>query len=109
LSGSIEEARKIYLRALQIALDAHSTPIALDSLLGLARLQAQAGKIECALELSYYILNHPSITQETRDHAIEVCNKIQKKLTDIQIQATKEVALSRTFEEILNNFLVEYA
>ena len=109
LSGDINEARKIYLRAFQIALDAHSTPIALDSLLGLARLQAEAGKIEHALELLYYILNHPSSTQETRNRAIEVCKKIPKKFTDIQIQAIKEVALSRTFEEFLSNFLLEYS
>ena len=105
--SNLPEARNNFTKALRISLDAHSIPITLDILLGLARLQVQAGKPEHALELSYYVLNHPSITQETRDRAIEINNETRKLLTDTQIQAIKEDALNRTFEEIVMQFAHE--
>ena len=107
MAGNPTEARENYLKALRISIDSHSIPIALDSILGLARLQAQAGNIEHALELSYYVLDHPSSTQETRDRATEICDEAQKKMTDIPIHGIKENALTRTFEEIVNSVMVD--
>jgi predicted ATPase/transcriptional regulator with XRE-family HTH domain len=107
LSGDVDEARKIYLRALRISLDSKSIPIAMDSLLGLAHLRVRAGNPEGAFEISYHVLKHPSITQETRDCAIEVCDEAQKKMTDIRIQAIKADTLNRTFEETVSSVMLE--
>jgi len=107
ISGDLEEARKIYLRALRISLDAKSILIALDTLLGLARLQTGAGKPEHALEISYYVLNHPDITEETRDSAIEVRDQAQEMLGDNQVQGIKENVLDRPLEEIAKQFVQE--
>jgi len=106
-AGNLREARKIFLKALRISMDAHSIPIALESLLGLAYLQAQAGKTEHALELSYYILNHPSSTQETRDHANDLTIESGKLLTDTKIDGINKSVLSSSFEEIIKQFTLE--
>ena len=90
LSGNLDEARKIYLRALQTALDAHSTPIALETLLGLAHLYAQTDEPERTFELSFYILGHPSSIQETKDQAGKMASEMEKMLTNHQVQAIKE-------------------
>jgi len=101
MAGNSTEARGNYLKALKISIDSHLIPIALDSLLGLARLQAQAGKIEHALELSYYIFNHPTSTQETKDRASEMILEAEKKLVGPQVQAIKESILNISFEDIV--------
>ena len=107
MSGNLDEAGRIYLRALRISLDAKSIPIAMDILLGLANLQVQAGNPEHAYEISCHVLNHPSITQETRECAIEVYNEARKMLTDNQIQAIKENVLNKPLEEIAKQFVQE--
>jgi len=101
MAGNSTEARGNYLKALKISIDSHLIPIAFDSLLGLARLQAQAGKIEHALELSYYIFNHPTSTQETKDRASEMILEAEKKLVGPQVQAIKESILNISFEDIV--------
>ncbi len=107
MEGNLTEAGKKYLKALRISFDAQSIPIALDSLLGLAHLQSQSGNTESALELSYHVLNHPSITQEMKDRAIEVSNEARKSLTDTKVHAIEEEALNRTLEEIVRHCTLE--
>jgi len=107
MSGNLEEAGKIYLRALRISLEAKSILIAMDTLLGLAQLQTQAGKPEQALEISYHVLDHPDITRETWDSAIAIRDEAQKMLTDNQIKAIKEDVLNKPLEEIAMQFLGE--
>jgi len=101
MAGAPTEAKENYLKALRISVDSHLIPIALDSLLGLARLQARAGKIEHALELSYYIFNHPTGTQATKDRASEMILEAEKKLVSPQVQAIKESILNFSFEDIV--------
>jgi len=104
MAGNPTEAKENYLKALRISLDSHLIPIALDSLMGLAHLQAQALQTEHALELSYFILEHPSSTQEQKDHASEMILKTEKMLTHPQVQAIKADVSDSTFEEIVNRF-----
>jgi predicted ATPase/transcriptional regulator with XRE-family HTH domain len=107
MEDDITEARKYFFRALRISVDSQSIPIALDSLVGLAHLQVQAGRPEDALELSIYILVQPSISQDTRDRAIEVGNEARKILTDSQIKVIEEEAPKRTLQEIVRHFTLE--
>jgi predicted ATPase/transcriptional regulator with XRE-family HTH domain len=104
MAGNPTEARENYLKALRISVVSHSIPVALDSLMGLAHLQAQAGEIEHALELSYYIFDHPSSTQEIKDQAGEMILKTEKMLTHPQVQAIKAGVPDTSFEEIVNRF-----
>jgi predicted ATPase/transcriptional regulator with XRE-family HTH domain len=104
MEDNLTEARKYVLRALRISVDSQSIPIALDSLVGLAHLQVQDGRPEDALELSIHILDHPSISQDTRDRAIEVGNEARKMLTNRQIKVIEEEAPKRTLQEIVSPF-----
>ena len=107
MSGNMGEARNIYLKAFKISLDAKSILISIDILLGLAHLEIQAGNPENALDISLHVLNHPNITNETRDCAIEVGNLAEVKLTDNQKQAIKENVLNKSLEEISKQFVQE--
>jgi len=105
LEGDLTGAKNFYLKALSIAFDAHSIPIALDSLLGLAQVHAQAGKAEYALELLKHILDHPSTTQDTKDRAKKVRDEARNMLTDIQVQAIEEKIKGQTFDELVSDTL----
>ena len=107
VAGNPTEARENYLKALRISIDSHSIPIAMDTLLGLAHLQNQAGNSENALEISLHVLNYQDITKETRDCAIEVGNEARKMLTENQIQAIKEYVLNKSIEEIAKQIAQE--
>jgi len=100
LAGNLNKARDIYLNALRISIDSYSIPIAMESLLGLACLELQEGNPEFSLEISYWVMHPPSVTQEVRNHAIEVHTTAQSLLTESQIQAIIKIAQSRTMEEI---------
>lgn len=106
MAGNLTEATENYLKALQISIDSHLIPIALASLLGLAHLRLRTGQYEQALELSYHIINHPLVTYETREAAIEANQAAQKALTDIQVNAIKNEALNRSFEDIVKTFCI---
>ncbi len=64
--GQIEEARQCYLEAQQRADEAGSRPAALDARMGLAQVEAQAGRPQQALEQARYILRDPASSQEAR-------------------------------------------
>lgn len=64
--GQIEEARQCYLEAQQRADEAGSRPAALDALMGLAQVEAQAGQPQQALEQVRSILHDPASSQEAR-------------------------------------------
>lgn len=104
LAGNLNKAREIYLDALRISIDSYSVPIAMESLLGLACLELQEGNPEYTLEISYCVMHHPSITQDVRDHAIEIHAKARSLLTEPQIQEIIRIAQSRTMEEITATF-----
>jgi len=101
MAGDSQTARKFYLKALRISIDANAIPIAIDSLFGLAKLYAQTDKPERVLELSYYILDHQSSTQETKDRANEMILDAEKKLTAPQVQAIKAGILNISLQDIV--------
>lgn len=76
----------------------------MESLLGLACLEFQEGNPEYTLEISYCVMHHPSITQDVRDHAIEIHAKARSLLTEPQIQEIIKIAQKRTMEEIIVRF-----
>jgi predicted ATPase/transcriptional regulator with XRE-family HTH domain len=105
--GNLDEARSIYRKALRISIDAQSIPIAMESLLGLSCLELQKGNSEYSLEISYWVMHHPFITQEVRERAIDMNSEAQKLLKAPQIQEIKKIAQSRTMEDIAALFNVK--
>jgi hypothetical protein len=105
MKANLTEARKNLLKALRISFEANSIPIAMDSLLGLAQLYLQDGEPERVLELSYYIRNHPSSTQATKDRASALWAELETQLTPTQIEATQAQAAEKTLELVVRNLL----
>jgi len=63
------EVKLLVTEALTTALKIGMLPLALEVLVGLATLEAQAGAAERAIELLALALQHPAGTQRTRDQA----------------------------------------
>ncbi len=62
-----EEASFHLLKGLEIAREMRAVPVALETMTGLAMIKAQEGDTAFALELYSFILNHPSLIEDTRD------------------------------------------
>jgi predicted ATPase/transcriptional regulator with XRE-family HTH domain len=105
LAGNLSEAREIYMNALRLSVDAKIIPIALDSLLGLARISMQIGAIDRGLGLSDYVLNAPASTQETKDCARQLCMEGNTKLTDQEIETARLWSQNQSIENILDDLL----
>jgi tetratricopeptide (TPR) repeat protein len=67
--GDYRAAQHAFDEALTTALEIGMVPLALEVLVGLAALVAQAGAAERAIELLALALQHPTGTQRTRDRA----------------------------------------
>ncbi len=101
LAGDFTEARQEYLEALRLAIEASATPIALDALLGLGYLQANAGKIERSIGLCYYIMDHPSSEEDTKSRAQKLCTSMESHLSPEQVKSARAIAQLRTFDSIV--------
>jgi tetratricopeptide (TPR) repeat protein len=105
LSGDPAVARKDYQDALSLAIEAKSPPIAMDALLGLACLQAQAGEVEKALILCHFILDHPCSEAETICGAGQLCTSLQAQLSLGQAEAARARAQAQSLDMIVNEAL----
>jgi predicted ATPase/DNA-binding XRE family transcriptional regulator len=103
--GNFSEARNYYQNALQLSIESHALPIAMDALLGLGDLHAHTGESEIALMLCYYVLNHPSSEDETKTHAEQICSALEPGLDNKHIKAAKVNAGEKTIELIVKEAL----
>jgi predicted ATPase/transcriptional regulator with XRE-family HTH domain len=98
-AGDSCEARRIFLQALRMAMEVQAIPLALDALIGLAYLQARAGRAERALEYSIGVLHHPAGAQEAKNRAKCLRAELEIQLSPRQIEAVQ--AQPKTFEMIV--------
>jgi predicted ATPase/DNA-binding SARP family transcriptional activator/Tfp pilus assembly protein PilF len=63
----IQESRQYFQHALAAAIEIGEPALALDTLMSLAKLTAQEGDVERALELLAFVFHHPASEQQTRD------------------------------------------
>jgi tetratricopeptide (TPR) repeat protein len=106
LGGQTLEARKYYRDGLQSAVEAEAMPIAMDALLGLGDLQAQAGNAEQALQLSYCVHNHAASEEGTKRRAEQLIATLEPTLNSKQIEAARLIAQEKSFDMILKDALV---
>jgi tetratricopeptide (TPR) repeat protein len=67
--GDHDEAKRIYLEALNISITDHLQPAAMDALVGLADVLAGQGAAEMVPEILAQVLHHPASSQDARDRA----------------------------------------
>jgi predicted ATPase/transcriptional regulator with XRE-family HTH domain len=99
--GDLAEARAIFRQALEVAMECHATPLILDGLAGLAKLQADAGETESAYALSLSILAHPATSHETSERARQIITTAAERLTTEQVFCAKERAANTPLETIV--------
>jgi tetratricopeptide (TPR) repeat protein len=104
--GDDIEAERIWRESLSIATETHGSPVALEALGGLARLQAKRGDTQQALGFLLIVLNHPASVQETKDRAARLYIELESQSTSLQVNAAHLWARSQTLEtavgEVLN-------
>jgi predicted ATPase/transcriptional regulator with XRE-family HTH domain len=106
-ASDISDARKTFLNAIHLAVEAHTLPLVFDALVGLAYLHVQAGEHAQALELSICALNHPASTYEAKDRAKRLGTDLKAQLTPQQVEVAQARARIRSFEEIMVELLNE--
>lgn len=94
------QARVYFQQALQVALSVQAIPVALDVLVGLARILAEEGASQQALELLAISLHHPGSEQETLDKAALLWSKFTAKFTPGFVMAAQAHHGLPTLEEI---------
>jgi predicted ATPase/transcriptional regulator with XRE-family HTH domain len=100
-AGDFPEARRIYQNAFQVSLEANAIPIALDSLVGLSELQAQGSRLENALMLCYFILDHSASEEEIKSRAEQLRAVLEPKLSPEQSAAVRAKADDLTLDELV--------
>jgi predicted ATPase/DNA-binding XRE family transcriptional regulator/uncharacterized protein HemY len=96
-AGDPCEAQKKFRAALREATNAQSVPLSLDALIGLARLQAQAGEVKQALVISACVVAHTASTQQTKVRAECLQRELESRMSSQQIEA----AQAKSFETIV--------
>ena len=103
--GNDPEAGRVWRESLRIATETRGTFVALEAMVGLARLQAKRGDIEQALEWLLIVLNHPASVQETKNHAEQLRIESEAQLTRPQVEAAEARVQVRTFEAAVDEVL----
>jgi predicted ATPase/transcriptional regulator with XRE-family HTH domain len=101
MSGNLYKARKNYLDALHLSIDAKAIPIALDALAGMSHLYAQTGSLKHALVLCYFILDHSSSEDETKNRIEELRAGLERKFSAEQILSVRAETKRKSFSEII--------
>ena len=83
----------------------HGTPVALNTLAGMASLFAKRGDMPHALELVMIILEHPASLQATRDRASQLRLELEAQMTSQQVKVAQAQAQATTFEVAVNEIL----
>jgi class 3 adenylate cyclase/tetratricopeptide (TPR) repeat protein len=97
--GETEEARRCLCESLAGALAIGTLPVALESLVGMAILNTQAGEYESAAELVGLVVSHPCFHDETREYAEPVLAALREALPATVLDAALDRGRSMTIEE----------
>jgi len=81
--------------------------VALEALVGIARLQAKQGHLENALEIILIVMNNSASVQETKDRAIHLQAEVEAQLTKPQIETIIARVQSKTFEAAVEEVLTQ--
>jgi hypothetical protein len=106
VAGDSCEARRIFLEALRLAMEAQIPPLALDALLGLAHLEAEAGNAEQALALSRCVSTHPASTHEAKERAQSLSALLGSQLPPHRVEAVQAQARARSFDATVAELLL---
>jgi len=97
--GEHSSAAERFRQAIRTSLEAQTLPVALNALLGLARVYALEGKVEPALEIAICILNHPASPQDAISSAELIQRNMELQFSSDEVEAIYQRAHSQTLEQ----------
>ena len=103
--GELSSAAERFRQAIRTSLEAQTFPVALNALLGLARVYALEGKVDFALEIAIRIIDHPASPQDARASANQLYRDLESQFTADEVEATYQRAHSKTLEEFVRTHL----
>jgi predicted ATPase/DNA-binding SARP family transcriptional activator len=96
----LAQARACYLEALETAIEIDLTPVAVDTLCGIAELLAMQNQIGQAIELLAFVTHHPAIDQQTRSKAENLMANMVEKLSPDEMTNCRERGKHQSLETI---------
>jgi predicted ATPase/DNA-binding SARP family transcriptional activator len=105
--GAEQEARHCYWQSVQMAIDHPYVELQLYVLLGPARLWAQGGRAEQAVELAALARHHPESVDEARDKADALLDRLRSSLSADVYAAAEARGRARDLEATLWELLEE--
>ena len=105
LAGDLCGARQAYLDTLSLSVQVGAIPIALDALVGMARVQFSKGEIRLACELAQYVLGHPASVQEAKDQASQLILELDPVLDAGQVEAMRARASHKSIDALAGELL----
>jgi predicted ATPase len=103
--GDDAEAERVWCESLRLALETHGLPIALESILGIAGVQAKHGDYPRALELLLIVTHHPAAIPKSKDRAGKLAAELKEKLTPGEIESAQIFVEDNLFESVVNEIL----
>lgn len=104
-AGDLCEAEKKYLEALRLAVESKSVSLALDALVGLARVHLCRGEAKKAARLATFIQDQAASTQETKNISRQIILQTEKQVGVIQDQGWDDPTAVQSLDEIVNIYL----
>ena len=99
--GELSSAAEHFRQAIRTSLEAQTLPVALNALLGLARVYAQEDDAEYALEIAIRVLEHPASSQDARTNAKLIQHNMETLLSSDEAEAAYRGARSDTLDEFV--------
>jgi hypothetical protein len=108
--GEYEASGQHFREALRIAMEIGSLWMALDGLVGLARLLTASdpgeAAAEQAVELLALVLHHPTSSQEAKDRAAPLLTELEGRLSPAVAAAAKERGQARSLQAVVEEYQI---
>lgn len=99
--GDLDTARDHLRTAVEIGARCQSVMLLTRFLIGVARLWAQSGRAEQAIEILACVQNHPATWREARERAAELAGTIAADLPARTVRAAEQRGRGRTLDEVV--------
>jgi len=100
-SGDATRARAAFEQAVALALEAETTPVGLEALLGLAEVRVMDCCPQEAIEIAFFVAEHPSAGKDAREWAARMAAQLGRGLNGEQVEAARRKAAGGTLQGYL--------
>jgi predicted ATPase/DNA-binding SARP family transcriptional activator len=105
--GDLQKGRQCFLQALETSMALRAAPLALLTLVGIARLLLAEGEPETASELLALVLHHPASWQWAKDRAAPLIAELKAQLSPDALAAAQERGRARGLEATVADLVGE--